>query len=157
RAIAGLVVLIVVTLTAGLAMNNRPVRRKQGRTQAALAAEADRKRELRQRYDAMSSQIVDEWLAKQKELLPEHRKFLEQLLANYEKFAADTGQEEDSRAGVAAAYLRVSNIRRLLGQAVEAETAFREAIRLHQQLLADFPTLPRYRSALAVNHDDLGI
>jgi len=71
--------------------------------------------------------VIDEWLAKQKELLPEHRVFLQKALASYEEFAQEAGQDEDTRAGVAAACRRVGKIRFNLGQSNESEAAFRRS------------------------------
>jgi tetratricopeptide (TPR) repeat protein len=43
-----------------------------------------------------------------------------------------------------------------LGKLPEAESAFRQALHLQEQLAADFPTVPRYRQVLASCHHNLG-
>src|SRR5439155_1636528 len=73
---------------------------------AALEAEGKRRKQARAALDAMSSQIIEDWLAKHTVLLPEHKRFLESTLRQYEAFAADTGKVEESRAGVARAFFR---------------------------------------------------
>src|SRR5262249_22310394 len=82
---------------------------------AALKAEAKRRKQTREALDAMTSQVIEDRLLKQPVLLPEHKQFLEQTLRYYEEFAADTGQDEESRSGVAGAFHRVGSIRERLG------------------------------------------
>jgi serine/threonine-protein kinase len=137
--------------------NARQADANAARTQQALEAEAKRRRQTRDALDMLSSQVIDDWLARQKELLPEHRSFLEKALASYEELARDTGQEEASRAGSAQAHLRVGKIRRRLGQMAEAQAAFVRSRELYEQLATDFPTVPGYRQDLAASHNNLGL
>jgi tetratricopeptide (TPR) repeat protein len=130
---------------------------ERDRKQQALEAEARRRKQARAALDAMSSQVIEQWLAQQKELLPEHKAFLRKALASYEEFARDTSQDEQSRAGVAAAYLRVGRIRWKLGQANEARAAYRRGQELYRLLAADFPNQRGYRQQRANGYDDLGI
>jgi tetratricopeptide (TPR) repeat protein len=162
---AALLLTAVVLLAVGIVLINQEKGRtaaaydrlegEQTRTENALAAEAKRRQQTRAALDLLSSQVVDEWLAKQRELLPEHRKFLEKAVASYEELARDTGQEEATRAGVARAYLRVANIRSRLGQTVEAEGAYLRSRELYEQLAAEFCAAPVYRQELATTHNNL--
>jgi serine/threonine protein kinase/tetratricopeptide (TPR) repeat protein len=147
-----LLVSAVVTLTVALVAVNRERQEKE----AALEAEGERRKQARTALDVMSSQIIEDWLAQQKELLPEHKQFLELALRFYEEFAAETGQEEESRAGVAQAHLRVGRIRRELGQRKEAEAAWQRGRELYAGLVADFPDAPAYRRELARAYWHLG-
>src|SRR5262249_22013531 len=107
---AAFLLVAVVVLAGGLWAVNRERERtatERDQKEAALEAEGKRRKQARAALDAMSSQIIDDWLAQQKELSPKHKQFLEQALRYYEEFAADTGQQEESRAGVAHAYGRV--------------------------------------------------
>jgi serine/threonine protein kinase/tetratricopeptide (TPR) repeat protein len=142
----------VVTLTVTLVAVNRERREKQ----AALEAEGNRRKQARAALDAMSSQIIEEGLAKQPALLPEHKQFLEQALRFYEEFAADTGQQEESRAGAAHACKRVGEIRERLGEWKDAEAAWERSRQLYAELVADFPDVPMYRQDLARVHQSLG-
>jgi serine/threonine protein kinase/Flp pilus assembly protein TadD len=126
--------------TVQTTLANSHLRMEQGRTKAALAAEAKRRRLARRALDAMSSQIVGEWLSKQPTLLPEHKRFLEQALLWYEELAADTGSEEATRAGIAAAYYRIGAIHHLLGQSTLAEAAYRKCLTVQESLVRDFPS-----------------
>jgi serine/threonine protein kinase/Tfp pilus assembly protein PilF len=148
-----LLLIAVVALTLGLLA----VGREQGRTQAALDLEAKRRQQWRRSLDAMSSEVIDGWLARQQVLLPEHRKFLESALEMYEEFARDSGQDEQARAGVARAYFRVGSIRYRLGQRAEAEAALKHSQELFRRLAGDFPGVPDYQDLLASTHTNLGI
>jgi tetratricopeptide (TPR) repeat protein/tRNA A-37 threonylcarbamoyl transferase component Bud32 len=156
---AALLVTAVVGLAAGLwAVNAERQRTRQALAgeQQARADEAKRRRQAREALDAMSSEIIDDWLAKQKELTEPQKQFLEQALASYEEFARDTGQDQEARAGVAAAYGRVGNIRWRLGQLAPAEDAYRQAQERYARLAADFPDVPDYRRHLAAGDNNLG-
>ena len=165
-AAVALLLTAVVGLAVGLVAVDQEQRRtqkalvavdqEQGRTQQALAAEQRRRQQARQALDAMSSAIIDEWLGKQKELLPEHRAFLEQALRFYEEFAQETAQDEEARTGVAAASMRVSGIYNQLGQASAAEAGYRQSAQLYRLLAADFDNRPEFRLELARSHNDLG-
>jgi tetratricopeptide (TPR) repeat protein len=135
----------VVTLTVALVA----VSRERGEKEAALEAEGKRRKDARKALEAMSSEVIEEWLAKQAVLLPEHKRFLELALRYYEEFAAETGQDEEARAGVARAYLRVGVIRERLGHRKDAEAALERSRELYAALAADFPGSPAYRRDLA--------
>jgi tetratricopeptide (TPR) repeat protein len=76
----------------------------------------------------MSSKVIDEWLAE------------------------ETGTDLETRVGLAAANLRVGDIRAKLGQTAEAETAYGRAIELYQKLADQTPNEPAYRLALGKGH-----
>jgi serine/threonine protein kinase len=132
------------------------LRKEQGRTRAALQTEARRRQQARQALDAMSSGVIEGWLSKQSVLLPEHKRFLEQALAWYEELAADTGQDEETRAGAARAYSRVGGIQLRLGQTPAAEASLRRALALQGRLASDSPTNHGYREQLANCFNELG-
>jgi serine/threonine-protein kinase len=155
-AVAGAAVLLV-TAVLGLAAGLLAVNAERQRTEQARAAEAQRRRQTRQALDAMSSQVIEDWMARQKDLTEPQKKFLEQALASYEEFARDAGQDEAARAGVAGAYGRVGNIRWRLGQVREAEGAYRTGLDLSARLAADFPAVPGYRQEIARGHHSLGL
>jgi serine/threonine protein kinase/tetratricopeptide (TPR) repeat protein len=139
-------------LAAGIVQLNQ----EKDRTKAALAAEAKRRKQTHAALEMLSSAGIDEWLSRQRRLLPEHRQFLEKVLAANEELARDTGQEQASRAGVARAYFRIGYIRHRLGQAASAEAAYKRACKLYQQLAADYATGPIYRVNLASSYNNLG-
>jgi tetratricopeptide (TPR) repeat protein len=148
-----LLVAAVVMLTVALVAVNRERQEKV----AALEAEGRRRKQARAALDAMSSELVGDMMAKKAALLPRDKQFLELALRSYEEYAADTGQEEESRAGVAHAYGRVGCIRGRLGQRKEAEAAWVRSRELYARLVADFPFIPAYRQGLADNDMFLGV
>ena len=75
-AFAILLLTAVVTLTVTLVAVNRERQQKE----TALQAEAKRRQQTREALDALSSQIIEDWLARQPALLPEHKQFLERAL-----------------------------------------------------------------------------
>jgi serine/threonine-protein kinase len=136
----------VVALAAGVVVVNRE----------REAAEAARQR-TRTALDEMPSQVIEDWLSRQATLEPAQREFLQMALALYEGFAAESGQTEAIRRGVAGAHLRVGTIREKLGQHQEAEMAFVRARELYTRLVAEFPAVPRYRLELARCHHNLAL
>ncbi len=142
------VLLLVASITA-LSFAYLSVNRERQQKELALKSEGERRRQTRQALDVMSSQIIEDWLVKQAEILPEHKLFLDQTLRYYEEFAADTGQDEESRAGVARAYGRVGVIHNLLSQQQEAEVAWKRSIDLYAKLVDDHPAVPAYREEFA--------
>lgn len=77
--------------------------------------------------DRTQSRIVDEWLGRQTELLPEHKEFLETALSDYEMLAQETGSDASTRLAVVRAYRRVGEIRHRLGEQAAAANALAEA------------------------------
>ena len=151
-ALAAAVVLLALGAVAVPTISLVALRAEQQRTRDALGEEAERRRTARQALDLLTGPLVEDWLARQATLSPEHRRFLENALRYYEEFAADTGQQEEARAGVAQAYVRVGEIRHLLGQRKEAEAAWQRSRELYAGLATDFAGVPTYREALARGH-----
>jgi serine/threonine-protein kinase len=146
-----------IAAQADLRQANAELTAERDRTQAALAAEARRRRQARQALDAMTGQVVEDWVVRQKQLMPEHKEFLKRALQSYEEFARDTEDDEASRAGVAAAYVRMGLLLKLLVQTREAESAYSSSRDRYEQLAIDFPSNWEYRQELAQSHTNLGI
>ena len=88
----------------------------------------------------MSSQVIDDWLAKQSMLTEEQKQFLKRALGHYEWLAERAGADAETMAGVAAANLRAGDIRAKLGYAAAAESAYARAVELYQKLADQFPS-----------------
>src|SRR5581483_5297464 len=65
-------------------------------------------------------------------------------------FAAETGTDEASRAGLARAQAEVGNIQRFLGRLPQAEQAYDRAAALYTRLAAESPGRLEYRRKLAL-------
>jgi serine/threonine protein kinase/tetratricopeptide (TPR) repeat protein len=154
RSVACLLTAVAVSLLAGTGVATYFA----VRAEAALRAETRRRAQARAALDEMSSQLIEDWLARRtaKELTPAQKAFLQKALSYYEEFAADAGQDETTRSGVAGACVRIGNIRHTLGQSAEAEAGYGRGRALYAQLMADFPAVPDYRGGLAVAQNSLG-
>jgi serine/threonine protein kinase/tetratricopeptide (TPR) repeat protein len=158
RALVMLTLLGVTLLTAvvGLSLALVAVNRAGDKARAALDAEARRRKQARAALDSMTSEVLLEWFEKQEALSPEQQQFLERALTSYEEFAADTGQDVETRAGVAGAYRRVGLIRYQLNRMQEAEAALQRSRDEYARLASEFPAELEYRSSLALVVGDLG-
>jgi tetratricopeptide (TPR) repeat protein len=130
---------------------------------AALEAERQARqaeKEARDRAMAalrlMTDEMVEHQLARNPTLTEANKAFLRKVIKHFEGFAAITANDADSRAIRAEGYARVGLMRHRLGELKEAEAAYRDALTLYKQLVADFPTDPRFRDHLAAIHNNLG-
>ena len=122
--------------------------------QRARAEKArDRTRDV---LDAMTSAVTGDSLTTQKEINPEQKKFLTEVLTYYREFAGEKADDEQTRARVAQAAYRVGYIEVRLGRKEQAIAAFQMARDAYRKLAADFPALPAYRRELARSHNSLG-
>jgi serine/threonine protein kinase len=154
--LAGVSLAAVLTLAGVVAAYTSRLRAARDRAEAHARAEHVQRERTRKALDAMSSHLVADWLSSQPVLTPAHRDYLRDVLQSYEEFAADTGQDEASRAGVAAAYARVGQIQARLGQLAAAEAAWRASSNRYALLAAEFPAVVGYRQRLANAHAQLG-
>src|SRR5262249_23023366 len=81
---------------------------------------------------------------------------LEYALQFHEGFLQEDSANPQVRCETAQAYLQVGDIRRALGRSAEAEKAFRRALEVCEQLVADFPDESAYRRRLAQSCTWLG-
>lgn len=149
--------LLTFVTIAGLMVNNQLIRREQARTQKALDEAATGRQRARKALDQMSSWIIDDWLSRQEKLTAQQKQFLQDTLAQYEEFTRESGDTPENRAALAWAYRRVGDIRRRLGQAAEAETAYARSIELFEPLAREFPGEPNYVAELAETHHLRGV
>jgi tetratricopeptide (TPR) repeat protein/tRNA A-37 threonylcarbamoyl transferase component Bud32 len=148
-ALAAVVVLLAVGMVVAPTVSLAFVREEQRRTQEALQAEARRRQQARQALDMLAGPVIEDWLGKQPALSPDHKKFLEQALAIYTEFAAETSTDEASRAGLAHAYYQIGNIQRIRGRMPQAEEAYDRGAELYTRLAAEAPGRTEYRRGLA--------
>jgi serine/threonine protein kinase/tetratricopeptide (TPR) repeat protein len=130
---------------------------EQARTQQALAAETKARKQTREALNAMTDDVIQKLFARQPTLGDNERAFLHKVVGFYQAFAAEKGETEEARAVAADGQFRVAYMRAFLGERNEAIPGYREAIRLMEKLVADFPTVPAYRQGLAKSHNELGI
>jgi eukaryotic-like serine/threonine-protein kinase len=129
---------------------------EQINTKAALAAQTTARRQTREALNTMTDEVIEELFAKQPQLREHEKAFLRKVLDFYQTFAADKGDTEEARSFAAHGQFSVARMRGYLGEMSEAAAGYREAIRLLEKLIADFPTVPTYRELLAGCHNNLG-
>ncbi|HJQ79938.1 MAG TPA: serine/threonine-protein kinase, partial [Lacipirellulaceae bacterium] len=125
-------------------------------TEARAHAEANADK-ARQAVDNMYTQVAEKWLAHQPQMEPVQREFLEKALAFYTDFAKEGGDDPSVRFETARAYRRIAEIKHRLGQPVQAEDAFRQAVDHTQTLVDQFPTKSVYRAELAGTLHKFGV
>jgi serine/threonine protein kinase len=135
----------VLILAVGLLLVNHLRRQEQDARNLAQR----REQETRAVLDELSSTVIDDWFARQPQLRPEQKTFLEKGLAYYENFTQQTGQTPEGRAALAQAHRRVGLIRRQLGLLPEAEAALTRAADLTKALAQEFPTDTAYQRQAA--------
>jgi serine/threonine-protein kinase len=159
-AVAGLLALVLLVLALGSVASSLfalEARRQASDARHKAAAEAQARRRTREALDELSSQLIEDWLTRRGPLEPAQRAFLDKALEHYEGFAAESGNSEEVRKGVADACLRVGKIRQKLGHNAKAEAAYRRAQEVSTALHADFPTQPQYRQQLGHSLVRLGM
>lgn len=82
---------------------------------------------------------------------------LESMLKFYDQFAQRNDADTRLRTETAAAYRRVGDIQRRLGQYAKAETAYRHAVTLYQRLVQTSPKDAAALTALAAIDNDLAV
>src|SRR5262249_43761244 len=122
----------------------------------ALAAEQRARRDetkaQQQAFDAlrsMTAAVVERKFAQGAVLTDDDRAFLRGVIAQFDAFAAITGDDADSRAVRAEGRYRVGTIRYRLGELREALENYDQALNIYKQLAADFPARPEFRQNLA--------
>jgi serine/threonine protein kinase/tetratricopeptide (TPR) repeat protein len=123
----------------------------------AAEAEAEARRQTRRALDTATDEVVGELLGQQVQLTEQHREFLKKLLAYHAAFAAAKADDREGRESQAAGYFRVALIRQRLGELKGAEAAYREALAIGKQLVADFPDESAFRTELAYHENNLGL
>jgi tetratricopeptide (TPR) repeat protein len=163
RAVVASAVALLVLAVVGFAASTVQIAREQRHTQEAYEkleeaygqvksayAEAARgKRQALQALGFVSDRAITYWLAERAKLTPHQKQFLELVLKSYEEITAEAGDDEETRAEVAAAWRRVAGIRGRLGQVEAGADAFDQSVRLYERLAADFPRKPAYQFSLA--------
>jgi serine/threonine-protein kinase len=164
--IAGLLAALVLVVSLGLvgmswayfvAESARQAEKEKRREADEQRDKAERARDRAGRaLDSMTSWVAGDALTTQKQISPEQKRFLTEVLTYYQEFAGETADDERSRSRTAAAALRVGTIEERLGRKAEAEAAYRRACDGYAALADDFPDVPEYRTELASSNKCLG-
>jgi serine/threonine protein kinase len=126
------------------------------RAQAAHERQRLLNERARQAIETVSSEAAIDQLTRAKELRPEQTDFLDKMIQYYAESAQEAAATEQERSRQALAYFRMGVMNHVLGRSQDAETAYRRAVALGQQLAADFPDRPDFREQLAGSYSNLG-
>jgi tetratricopeptide (TPR) repeat protein len=127
---------------------------------AEKQARADEAKARQQAFAAlrsMTTNFVERKFAQGTELTEDDRAFLRGIIAQFDAFAELKADDPDSRALKAEGRYRVGTMRQKLGELVEAEKDYNEALSIQKQLVADCPNRPEFRRDLAGTFNHRGI
>jgi serine/threonine protein kinase len=127
------------------------------RVQEERDQKEEARRQTRQALNTVTDEVLDDLLGRQVQLTDEHREFLKKLLAFHEAFAAARADDPEGRKSQADGYFSVARILHRLGEAKEAEAAYRNALAIATQLAAEFPMRPDLRWGVACDYYNLAI
>jgi serine/threonine protein kinase len=137
--------------------NAKQAREERDAKVLALAAEQKARQQAFAALRSMTADVVERKFAQGMVLTEDDRAFLRGVIAQFDAFAAIRGDDADSRAVRAEGRRRVGAMRYRLGELKEAEKDYDQALRICQQLAADFPSRPEFRQQLAQSHHIRGV
>jgi serine/threonine protein kinase/Flp pilus assembly protein TadD len=157
----GTAAVALVVLVLGLAVSNVMIAREKSQKDVALGEKdaalvrATEEEQLARRalgrarraVDRMYMEVAQKWLAAG--VQPLQREFLADAVSFYQEFAKEQSSDPEARLQAALAYTRVALIQNKMGELAKAENACNQGIALLEKLVAEFPSEPRYREALA--------
>jgi serine/threonine protein kinase len=138
----------LILAAAAATVSTVVVYREKQRTQRAFD-------QARKALDELTTNVMQDWVRRQ-EHSKQYEDFLRRAVDHYEGFATQAGDDEATRAGVAAIYHRLSNIRSMLRQWPEMRAASERSRTLFEGLAADFPKNVTYRHYWAANVHNIG-
>jgi serine/threonine protein kinase/tetratricopeptide (TPR) repeat protein len=156
----GLLLLAVIGLGIGLLLLNREQQKTQAALDAetkALAAETKAKTQAREALDVLTDDVVETMFARQPELADTEKAFLRKVLVSYEAITQELGETAEARLLRARGFFKVAGLQALLGDRLQAEAGYHQAVTLLEQLATDFPDAPEYRQELGQSHSKLGV
>jgi tetratricopeptide (TPR) repeat protein len=107
--------------------------------------------------DSMVSDTTGDSLMTQQSLLPEQRKFLQNVISYYVKFSSEPGDDREDRVRLARVHLKLGMIYGRLRQIQEATAVFRRGTELYARLVDESPDVREYRRDLAGGLNNLGM
>jgi serine/threonine protein kinase len=139
------------------------VRERDDKSKALIAETQARENETHAREMAMAAlrsmteEFVEKRLASgEYRLSDEDREFLRDILQKYQQFAALPGDDAEQRGIRAEGHLRAAILCKRLGEEEAAESSYRKALSLYEQLATDFPSRPELGHEFAMCHARLG-
>ncbi len=105
---------------------------------------------------ATTSTDVELLIGGKPELGANERAYLEAIAKRWQAFASQEGADEQARSIRGEGHYAVAVLWQKLGRPEEARPEHEKGLEIQEQLVADFPTVPGYRSSVAKSHNNLG-
>ncbi len=133
-----------------LGHNNRLLAKSNRDLVAAQDAQKLAQTETMLALRALSDEVIQRWLAKEEELSPEERDFVESILTRYQAFAASRADQLDALETRAEGYFRVGQLQQLLDNKQDAIQAWGSGLELlsHRPAFASSNTLLNLKSKM---------
>ncbi len=166
RVLSGFVALLalgVVGLTWGIVQVNDARQREKEAGENAVSAflrEKDERKKAEnaegraRKVDAISWAAIRAMTRSSEKLDETQKTILRRLQEAYKQLQSEPGESEVSRLAAAETEFRFASLAAAQG-AADAETRYRDAIKLYKSLATEFKDLPEYRNELARCHFDL--
>jgi serine/threonine protein kinase len=147
--------LLVAATVSSIALASWALRERNNAEKHQQSAEANFQSAL-EAVDQMLTRVGETELLNVPQMEPVRRNLLQDALRFYQEFLRKRSDSPRVRSEAASAYLRLGQIQILLGQRNDGEEAYRQAVALLEQLLAESPGDPDFRHKLAGVHADRG-
>src|SRR5262245_33009701 len=160
RAVATLLAVLFLVLSAGLVVMSGLLVRAEREHKKAIAQEARARANLLKAVEAvdrMLTRVADERLAYLPQFEDERRRILEDAVTFYNEFLDREGNDPVLRRETARAYARLGLVFQSLGRATQAVESFDRAARMLGELLAQHPGDPGLRKELAESLRSQGV
>lgn len=112
--------------------------------------------QAREAVEKYLTQVADDPRLKEADFHDLRKELLETAIPFYEKLSAYTGADADLRYDKSQALGNLGDLYNELGESLKALASFREAIRIDEELLKEFPGNVAYREALALHSNNFG-
>lgn len=129
---------------------------EQKKTQAALIAQTRARLQAYAALRTLTDDLADGLLARQRQLGPNEQAYLRKVVSFFDQLAREYGDNLEAWKVQGDGYWLVGRIRVTLGETVEAEAAYRDALAARMRLLTEFPDDPTYRLAVAECQVEVG-
>jgi len=133
---------------------------REAKTNESLAKDAQKQsaeslKDALAAVDQMLTRVGQERLAYVPQMEPVRRELMQDALKFYQRFLQKNSADPLIRRETALAYRRLADVHRNLGQYTEAETGFRKAFAIFDELEAQAPLEPSTRRDLSLAHLEL--
>ncbi|MDB5352147.1 MAG: pknB [Planctomycetota bacterium] len=155
---AGVIALVLIAAATVSTVLAIKAIRAEAKTNLARASEADALKRTRSALDAMTDDVIEQFLGSQPVLTKTQKAFLGKIKRQYEGFAEARDNSPDARRDRANGLHRVAFLgERLGGSRGEADRIYRQAVSEYEGLVADYPGSKPFRRLLVRCRHDLGV